>query len=70
MQFTKDDELVHGAEKFAVILNMINENGEPDLARIYYALERGLIDASKMGNRWVSTRRRLLRPFVSPRHAA
>jgi hypothetical protein len=59
------DRPVYGAAAIAKILNLLDENGEPDERRAYYVLERGYADASKMGTTWVSTRRRLLRPHLA-----
>jgi hypothetical protein len=36
----------------------------------FYLLERKLVDATKVGNAWVSTRRRLLSGIVEPGRAA
>jgi hypothetical protein len=59
------DRPVYGAPAIAEILNLLDENGEPDLRAVYYALESGHIDASKFGKIWTSTKRRLLRAHLS-----
>jgi hypothetical protein len=56
------DEPVYGAASIAEILNLLDANGKPDLTRAYHVLESGYVDADKMGRRWWSTRRRLLKP--------
>jgi hypothetical protein len=56
------DEPVYGAASIAEILNLRDENGEPDLTRTYHVLSSGYVDADKMGRIWWSTRRRLLKP--------
>jgi hypothetical protein len=63
------DEPVHGATRIAEVLNLRDEKGGPDLRRTYYVLERGYVDASKLGASWWSTRRRLLRPHLSNTNA-
>jgi hypothetical protein len=59
------DTPVYGAVAIAQILNLRDENGDPDGRRAYYGLERGYFDASKIGRVWTSTRRRLLRPHLA-----
>jgi hypothetical protein len=59
------DVPVWGAPAIARILNLVDEHGEPDLRRVYYVLEKGYIDATKIGASWCSTRRRLLQPHLS-----
>jgi hypothetical protein len=56
------DEPGYGAAWIAEVLNLRDENGKPDLTRAYYVLESGYVDAAKLGHRWWSTRRRLLKP--------
>jgi hypothetical protein len=51
------DQPIRGAGPFAAVL------GWPE-KQVRYALERGLLDADKLGNIWVSTPRRLLRQFA------
>jgi hypothetical protein len=58
------DKPVHGARAFAVVLNLYDENGEPDTRAVFYGLERGYYDATQRGRRWESTPRRLLAPHL------
>jgi hypothetical protein len=58
------DTPVHGAAAIAEVLNLRDADGKPDERRAYYALEKGYVDASKMGTTWWSTRRRLLAPHL------
>jgi hypothetical protein len=63
MQTDDLDKPVYGAEAIAIILNM-TKNGAPDTRRAYHALEKGYVDATKLGRQWISTPRRLLRRFA------
>jgi hypothetical protein len=56
---------IYGVPAIARILNLLDENGEPDLRRTYYALEKGHADGSKFGRVWTSTKRRLLAPHLA-----
>jgi hypothetical protein len=63
-----DDDLdrpVYGVREIARVLNLIDDRGEPDERRAYYALEQGYADASKLGRVWTSTKRRLLAPHLA-----
>jgi hypothetical protein len=55
------DKPIFGAQAFIAWLPGRN------LKQIYYGLERGLIDADKYGDKWVSTPRRLLTQFAGRR---
>jgi hypothetical protein len=55
---------VYGVPAIAKELNLFDENGAPDTRRCYYMLERGYVDASKLGRIWTSTPRRLLGPHL------
>lgn len=66
-QISDPDQPVHGAENIAKVLNLVDAKGKPNTRRAFYLLEQGLVDATRMGRRWISTRRRLLGPIVSPR---
>jgi hypothetical protein len=48
----KDDEMLWGAEAIAKALNL-------ESVQIYYLLKTGALPVSKVGGRWVSTRRKL-----------
>jgi hypothetical protein len=54
------DTPIYGAKIIAVILNLVDENGEPDERKAYHALASGYIDADKFGRVWTTTRRRAL----------
>lgn len=54
------DRPVYGAREIAEVLNLRDKNGEPDARKAFHALERGYVDAEKMGRQWRSTPRRLL----------
>jgi hypothetical protein len=69
-QIDDPDQLVHGAEEIAKVLNLIDEDGQPDTRRAFYMLERGYVDATKLGRQWCSTRRRLLAGLVALRETA
>jgi hypothetical protein len=49
------DKFIYGAENIGRVINL-------DARKTFYALEAGYIDAEKFGNRWRSTKRRLLKP--------
>jgi len=53
---------VYTAAEIALVLNLIDDDGKPDLRRTFYVLEKGYVDADKWGRIWVSTPRRLLKP--------
>jgi hypothetical protein len=55
------DKPGYGAKWVAEVLNLLDEDGEPDERKAYYVLEKGYADADKMGRIWTSTRRRLLK---------
>jgi hypothetical protein len=68
MTTINDDDLpIRGAKAIARVLNLVDEDGNPDPRRAFYALEKGYVDADKWGKIWVSTRRRLLSPLLTPR---
>jgi hypothetical protein len=54
------DRPVWGAEAFGQIINR-------DVTHVFYMLNNGLLDADKIGRRWVSTPRRLLGQFNGQR---
>jgi len=61
MSTTPDDldAPLYGAKAIAIAANIRGENGEPDLNRTYYLLEKGYLPAGKIGNIYTSTTRRL-----------
>jgi hypothetical protein len=70
---------VFGAAEMARILNIVDDDGELDIRRMFYMLEKKYVDADKLDRRkkeaneaasrsgWVSTPRRLLATFISQR---
>jgi hypothetical protein len=54
------DMPIEGAEAFTRVYGWPPEREK----RVRYLLERGLIDADKVGRIWISTPRRLLRQFA------
>jgi hypothetical protein len=58
------DRPLYGAEAIGREAEMLDGKGKVDLNRVYYALERGHIDASKFGRVWVTTRRRIRSAFT------
>jgi hypothetical protein len=56
---TTDDKLLNGAEAIGREAGFVNGDGKVDLAKTYYALERGYLPASKRGRIWISTRNRI-----------
>jgi hypothetical protein len=59
------DSPLWGVKAIAEVLNLRDDNGEPDERRAFYILEKGYVDASKAGRAWTSTRRRLLAPHLA-----
>jgi hypothetical protein len=51
----------YGAPWVAEVLNLRKKTGELDDRRAYYVLEKGYVDADKIGRIWTSTKRRLLK---------
>lgn len=59
------DRPVYGAKAIANVLNLLKKNGEPDERRAFYMLEKGYVDANKVGETWTSTPRRLLKRHLA-----
>ena len=53
-----------GAEAIGREAGLIHQNGDVNFRAVYYALENGHLPATKVGKRWVSTRRRLRSVFA------
>jgi hypothetical protein len=53
------DRPLWGAEEIGREAGLIDKNGKVKLRAAFYQLEKGNIDASKVGDQWVSTRRRI-----------
>jgi hypothetical protein len=57
-----DDDLdrpLWNAEAIGRYANILHEDGNVDIRRTYYLLEKKLLPGSKVGQHWVSTPRRL-----------
>lgn len=55
------DRPVYGAEEIAGVLNLRDNRGNPSVRKAYHVLEKKYVDADKIGARWTSTPRRLLK---------
>jgi hypothetical protein len=55
------DRPVQGAKQIARVLDLKDEDGNLDVRRTFYVLEKGYVDADKWGRIWTSTPRRLLK---------
>ncbi len=60
---TTDDKLLNGAEEIGREAGLVDDDGNVDLGKTYYALERGYLPASKRGRIWISTRSRIRRTY-------
>jgi hypothetical protein len=58
-----DDPLL-GVRAIGREAKIFTENGRVDVRKTYYALEKGYIDATKFGRRWISTPRRIRSAYV------
>jgi hypothetical protein len=53
------DRPIWGAKAIARAANLLDEDGEINIRKAFYKLEKGYIDADKNGDEWVTTLRRL-----------
>jgi hypothetical protein len=53
------DAPIWGARAIALAANVVDEDGKPDMSRVFYLLQKKLLPASKVGGTWASTQRRL-----------
>jgi len=62
MEIDKElDRPIYGAPAIGRAANLVDGKGQVELAKVYHALQRGWIDADKMGPKlWVTTLRRIL----------
>jgi hypothetical protein len=60
----KLDVPIWGAQAIGREAGLIDDSGNVDLRKTFYALERGHIPASKVGRLWASTPRRIRRAFA------
>jgi hypothetical protein len=58
------DRPLWGAEPIGREAGLFDENGDVDLRKTYYLLERGYLPGTKIGRLWTSTPRRLRRRFA------
>jgi hypothetical protein len=58
------DKPLWGAEPIGLEANILDDDGNVDIRKTYYLLEKGLLPGTKVGRQWVSTRRRLRRVFA------
>jgi hypothetical protein len=62
-----DDQLdrpLYGVRPIGRAAHLVDSKGKVDVRKTYYALERGYIDATKFGRRWVTTLRRIRNAYV------
>jgi hypothetical protein len=59
------DAPIYGAADIAIVLNLFNDEGEPDARAAYHAAAAGHVNVSKLGRAWTSTPRRLLAPHLT-----
>ena len=53
-QQTSEREVVYGAEAIAIAADVVDSEGNPDVRKTYYMLQRGYIEgAKKAGNIWI-----------------
>jgi hypothetical protein len=57
-------DIIWGGEDIGREVNIVDENGEVDLRRVYYCLERKQLPGRKVGRIWISSRRALRRAVV------
>jgi hypothetical protein len=53
------DTPVYGAAAIATVAGLVDKHGKPRVRAVYHLLEKGLLPASKIGDTWTSTPRRL-----------
>jgi hypothetical protein len=53
-----------GARAIGRRANIVDENDEVEISKVYYLLENGLLDADKTGRIWTSTEERIDRQFA------
>ena len=58
------DRAVYGAPAIGHEAYLFDEDGNVDIRKTYYALEKGYIDADKFGRQWVSTVGRIRKSFA------
>jgi hypothetical protein len=58
------DKPLWGAEAIGREANVVDEDGNVDLRKVYYLLENELLPGTKVGKLWTSTKRRIRRVFA------
>jgi hypothetical protein len=58
------DRPLWSAEAIGREANILNDDGNVDLRKVFYLLEKRLLPATKIGRQWASTPRRLQRLFA------
>jgi hypothetical protein len=58
------DAPLYGVTPIGRAALIVDDKGEVDVRRTYYALEKGLIPARKFGKKWVSTLRQIRNAFL------
>jgi hypothetical protein len=59
MTTQSDDSILWGAKDIGRAANVLRSDGEVDMRRVFYLLERGYLPGKKCGRVWTSTLRRL-----------
>jgi hypothetical protein len=58
------DRPLWGAAAIGLEANVVDEDGDVDIRKVFYLLENGLLPATKVGKKWTSTKRRIRRLFA------
>jgi hypothetical protein len=58
------DRPLWGGEAIGREANVVDDDGNVDIRKVYYLLENHLLPADKVGKAWVSTPRRIRRVFA------
>jgi hypothetical protein len=58
------DAPMWGAEAIGREANVVDEDGNVNLRKVYHLLENELLPATKVGKIWTSTKRRIRRVFA------
>lgn len=58
------DRPIWGAEAIGLEAGVVDDDGNVDIRKTYYLLEKRWLPADKVGRAWVSTPRRIRRVFA------
>lgn len=58
------DRPIWGAENIAREAGLVDDDGNVDVRKAFYLLEKGLLPGTKVGRLWASTPRRIRRAFA------